>query len=56
MLERFGEWLGGRRSGPPEEADAPDLARLLSLHPERCGEDAPTHDRDERSPVHQSIT
>src|SRR5262249_20757532 len=30
-----------------------DLGRLLRLDGERRGEDAPTHDADERSPVHQ---
>src|SRR5262245_12244277 len=38
-----------------QEADPRDLP-LLRLNSERCSEHAPTHQRDERSPVHQRMT
>src|SRR5262245_10113833 len=40
------------RWSAPEKADPVDLARLLRLDCERCSKDAPTHNTDERSPVH----
>jgi hypothetical protein len=41
---------GGERADPREFGGH----RLLALSNERCRENAPTHDGDERAPVHQA--
>jgi hypothetical protein len=47
---------GADRPNGREDAHAIHLARLLRLRRERRSEDAPTKHRDERSPVHHSMT